>query len=93
MRIRICDMTDHHLLNTIILIRKMCELQYHYALDSAVLLEGTLNGEAAIDSINREIAQLEERGPDPYEFCSLYESLMDDAYRRGLGRRAKDVAN
>ena len=81
-KIRICDMSDSHLLNSI----KMIERQ------SRLRLEGELsfymscplpNGEMAQDGFDQEFDALLDATPDDFLPC-IYYNLVDDARRRGI---------
>ena len=77
-KIRICDMTDEHLLNTIRLLRRAKE---------KVVSEGYktlcfLRGEQAVFDLECELYQLEVGDIDV--FHPLGEVLLQEAHRRGL---------
>lgn len=77
-KIRICDMGDSHIINTIHMLQRnhtrlVCEAYRAYV---------GLQGEMAIDSLDREIAHMETEGPDATQ--PLYTELCVEADRRGL---------
>ena len=77
-KIRICDMDDNHLANTIWMLRR-----YKSAIVSQMyIIAGTLQGEMAQDCIDRDIMSMEEE--DIEEVHDLGENLLLDAYRREL---------
>ena len=75
-KVRICDMSDQHLINTIRLLQRLhqAELAAMYA------FSGTLTGEQATYHAEAMIDQME------HEDCAhpLYEDMVQDAERRGL---------
>ena len=75
-KIRICDMSDNHLLNTINMLRR----SHRELLNSAYSREASLTGEMAQMMIESEIGMLESEESDH----PLFESLIGDAVRRGL---------
>lgn len=77
-RVRICDMSDTHLLNTIRMLRRADRAE----LNSAYSVEMTLQGEIAQDCIARDIRDMEE---NPLEDrLPIYDLLTRDAERRKL---------
>jgi hypothetical protein len=77
-KIRICDMSDTHLLNTI----AMLERAHQHTICQAYSFATTLSGEQAGYEIDREIDRMESVPSDH----PLYESLADEVARRGLTR-------
>lgn len=78
-KIRVCDMTDAHLLHSIALMKRAYEIAIGRFVEFAV----TLSGEAAVDHAGSTIEQMEEDGPS-FMF-PLYDDLVGEADRRGLG--------
>lgn len=83
-KIRIKDMSDSHLINTIKLIERFSDHQHRQALRHAYMMENWLNGEVALDCIADQIDHMEEYGDDPTETTPIYTDLIDEALRRGL---------
>lgn len=86
-KVRICDMDDAHLENTIRFLERAAEAQRESALTSAYLVESMLQGEMALVSIESEINRLEES--DPSEFLpDVYEAMLLERQRREEQRRS-----
>lgn len=83
-KIRICDMSDTHLLNTIQFLERQAEVNHTAALNSAYAMECGLQGEMALYVIGMEIRHLEEEGVDPYEQFPILHNLEAEKERRGL---------
>ena len=83
-KIRICDMTDTHLINTINMIERRAKQETDNALSAAYRAEMFLTGEMALMSIENEIRHLEEEGLPPDELCPLYKDLVEEALDRDL---------
>jgi hypothetical protein len=84
-KIRICDMKDSHLINTIKLLRRNAATRIHQELQAAYSCLAGLRGEMAQFYCERDIDRLEEMDPDVllrnYE---IYEKLTKEAERRNL---------
>ncbi len=83
-KIRICDMTDSHLLNTIKLLERTTERANARALSSAYNAFGMFNGHLAQWTIEDTIDTLENHPPEPHEVYPIYENLCEEASRRGI---------
>lgn len=81
-RLRICDMEDSHIDNAISLIERMAEARTGELVSSGYQALGCLQGEMAIDSVERDIGYLEEYGLDPAEINPLYDNLVMEKQRR-----------
>jgi phosphoribosylamine-glycine ligase len=76
-KIRICDMTDTHLVNAI----KMCEREHERA-KATLLFPSFITGEEASWLAEQDYENFLASGPE--ESFPLYEDLCEEAYRRGL---------
>lgn len=81
-RLRICDMTDDHLLNTIRLLQRFAEAE---RIKSTVFYATCTPPESdgALDCFNREFDAVMDSTYEDY-VSSIYCNLVDDARRRGL---------
>ena len=77
-KVRICDMIDSHLLNTIRFVERTHEKHLMAALGTAAMV----TAEIATDCAERQVERLEEGGPA--ETLELYDGLVLEAQRRGL---------
>lgn len=83
-KIRICDMTDSHLRNTINMLERFTKRLEIIQINTGYQILNMLNGEMAIDSVESDLAHLEEHGLDPWDEMPLYEDLCKEADRREL---------
>jgi hypothetical protein len=83
-KVRICDMSDDHLINTIKMLERIAKQIWHYELATAYSAANFLQGEMAIDSADGHIRHLEEEGPDVTRHYPIYENLYYEAMRREL---------
>lgn len=85
-KIRICDMTDSHLVNTIRMLDRVEDSSYERALSNAYGALAFMRGEMAIASIESEIQHMEEDWDGDIEapHHPLYNDLMLEVERRGL---------
>jgi len=85
-KVRICDMTDQHLLNTIRMILRAAPRQQQAALESAQSCAAMIHGEMASMSIESEIDRLIEMSAEEFAevHCPLLYELCEDAMRRKL---------
>gem|GEM_PF-1954717 len=81
-KIRICDMDDQHLENTINMIERTASKMTDEALNAGYRLLCILQGEMAIESVEDEIIALEMYGIEPDKICPLYENLCLEKERR-----------
>lgn len=81
-KIRICDMSDSHLDNTLKLLKKVTDTETRNAISAGYSLLSTINGEMAEYAIEGELSSLEESGLDPSELFPLYENLLNEKERR-----------
>jgi len=82
-QIRICDMSDRHLLNTIRMLERRAEAYYNNAVISGYRMMGFLQGEVAQDCLEGELMQLEEEGPDEF-LPDIYWNMLAECRRRNL---------
>ena len=81
--IKISEMSDCHLLNTIYLLERTAPKIYEMNLQSAMQLSCYVTGEMASYTIEQEIDRMMEE--DPYEPTHYkYDWLVDEAIERGL---------
>ena len=83
-KIRICDMTNGHLINSINFIEKLANVITQKGIVAGYSMLSILQGECAIDDVSRELNYLEEYGIDPEDINPLYENLCNEAIRRDL---------
>ena len=81
-KIRICDMSDRHLGNTIEMLHKFAEAAHRKEILEGRAAVSLFIGEQAQASIEDEIDYLEMDGPDPSRYCALYDDLVGDQHRR-----------
>lgn len=94
-KIRICDMSDHHLINTIKLIKRVVNKMRWHRLMEAYSFLSTLQGEMAIMSVENEIDLIEDDimchpQADPTT-VRLFDQLMLDFERRNLDEQLIEV--
>jgi len=82
-KVRICDMSDDHLLNTIRMLKRNAEAYYEYSIADGFSLLGSLRGEMAIDHLEGQLGNLLEEGPDEF-LPDIYWNMLDECERRGL---------
>lgn len=82
-KVRIRDMTDSHLLNTIRMLDRFASAQRQVALIEAYAFADTVQGEQAGYDIENMIETLEEGDGEDFR-PPIYEDLVDEAYRRKL---------
>ena len=80
-KVRICDMTDSHIKNTI----AMLERSYRHGLNTMYSIYGGLQGEEAIACLDRDIWEAEEIGPAYVN--EIYDDLTLDLQRRAEVRK------
>lgn len=81
-KIRICDMEDDHLDNTISMLERYGKAKENYLISSGYEALCCLQGECAIMSVEQDLMYLEEHGLDPCEIHPLYENLLNEKRRR-----------
>lgn len=81
-KIRICDMDDEHLDNTIAMLNRGSVVLASQTVLAGYRMLSFLQGEMAIDSVERELDYIEEYGIDPFSVHPLYENLTLEKERR-----------
>jgi len=85
-KVRICDMTDSHLLNTIAMLERMAGMQLGMEISAAYSVLAGLQGDMATFYCEQDIERMEET--DPIEFLEqttpIYEKLCIERDRRNL---------
>lgn len=83
-KIKICDMNNQHLINTINMLERVVDCRCDSMISSAYKTLSILNGEMAQDCIENEIRVLEEEGLDVEKEFPIYKNLVAEAKRRGI---------
>lgn len=83
-RIRICDMIDSHLANTIRLLEGMAKATNAANLNAAYAASMYLQGEQASYECDRAISVMEEDHDGEYELPDIYWKLVEERHRRAL---------
>lgn len=81
-RIRICDMNDNHLSNTIAMLEHLRPALECEFINEAESMLCCLQGEMAIYSVEREVDRVISHGLFPREIHPLYPNLLLDQERR-----------
>ena len=82
-KIRICDMSDAHLLNTMKMLQRIAERKYQEELAGAFIFAGQCRGDMAsymADQACDAVAEKDWR----YYVHELYWNMQEEAERRGL---------
>lgn len=79
--IRLEDVTDSHLDNTIRFLERIARLSYPEVVDRAYSAYGFFQGEMALDQMGREIDALEDGGWEEL-LPSIYYNMLDEKERR-----------
>lgn len=85
-KIRVCDMTDRHLLNAIAMLERWAPKALASTQSAAWSFLGTLQGDVAQYTMEQEISRLEEMTSDEFleESLPMYEKLCLERQRRKL---------
>ena len=75
-------MTDSHLNNTIKMLERFKQQKESYIVSSGYQYLCTMQGEMAIEHLERELDYIENFGLDMYEVHPLYENLILEQERR-----------
>lgn len=82
-KVRISDMSDTHLCNTIRMLERGAEARRNIALLEAYSIEACVSGDMASLCISQDIKALQEGDLDQF-LPPIYEHLLGEAYKRGL---------
>lgn len=83
-RLRICDMSDSHLLNAIRLLERATAVARNQLIAEAESALDFLQGEMAIYAVEADLQRLVTKGLEPSEIYPIYDNLVEDALRRDL---------
>jgi hypothetical protein len=83
-KILVKDMTDLHIINTLRMLERMADRWRMNALADAYFFLGQVHGEMAELALERELEDIEENGIDPNKITPVYDTLVDEAIKRGL---------
>jgi len=83
-RIRICDMSDQHLNNTMALLERYASKMLSEERNAAYSVLASLQGEMAQYYCEQDIDRLEETEPSDwlYEHMPIYEKMCHEKWRR-----------
>ena len=87
-KIRICDMSDSHLLNTVAMLERNASRYLEHSIDALGHFSMMLQGEMAQDAAEQELDRLVEEDPIDHlrNNHPLYEKLVTELERRKLRR-------
>lgn len=92
-KIRIKDMGDDHLINTVLMIERKSLAWRQEEIEAGYNLLESLNGEMAIMSVENDLRALErDDGQGPFEF-PIYADMVEEVARRGLDGKAMAERN
>ena len=77
-KIRICDMSNLHLQNTMKMLERIAEINYQDELATAYVFAGQCRGEMASYCAEQDAENVTYKLPD------IYWNMRDDSVRRGL---------
>lgn len=83
-KIRICDMTDSHVINTIRMLERVAKQHRDSELSAAYSVSCMIQGEMASWAIESDIDAMEGDSEGERFLHPLYDDLVLDAERRGL---------
>jgi len=89
-RLRICDMDDSQVVNSLRLLRRMAETARETAIQLAAIMEARLTAEIATDLAEAAFNEACETSVEEH-LASIYFDLETDAERRGLDSDLWDV--
>ena len=88
-KIRICDMSDSHLLNTIKMLERNSQALHFYRISNLEAAQMFFHGEMALWEVENNLMQLYEEGPNVYEDFPIYENLVEEFDRRKYTKKSK----
>ena len=83
-KIRIVDMKDSHLLNTIRMLEQYAKHMEAQAIQAGEEMLAGLHGEMATQMVEEDLDRLYSEGLDPADITPAYEKLVAEADRRCL---------
>jgi len=83
-KIRICDMSDTHLINTIKMLERCIDRLTQESIIGCCEAGRFLHGEQALQNVEDALLDLTYNGIDPSEEIPIYNNLCDEALRRNL---------
>ncbi len=85
-KIRICDMSDSHLINTINMLVRVTKENHSAELRAAYSVQLSLCSQDSIAAyyIENDIQSMEEEGPNPFQVVPLFDDLYSEALSRNL---------
>lgn len=82
-KVRICDMTDSHLANTIAFLERVASQQRQQTINAAYSCAATLQGEMASYYAEQDIDRMEQSSDDEW-LHPLYDDLVGERTRREI---------
>lgn len=83
-KVRVCDMEDRHLLNTIAFIERTASRLRPQTISAAYSVLSALQGDMATFYCEQDIAAMEEMSPEEFIGMPILGKLMLEKERRGL---------
>jgi predicted component of type VI protein secretion system len=85
-KVRVCDMSDRHLLNTIAMLERNAAQELSEGISAAYSVAASLQGEMASFYADQDINRMEQMSPGDLlrQTVPIYEKLLADKERRGL---------